>query len=59
MIISVSAHIITDMCLYKGLYGSQVVFEDIDEDRLDFVTRAAKRLNEELKCNLTITIPST
>ena len=37
-----SAHIITDMCLYKGLYGSQVVFEDIDEDRLDFVTRAAK-----------------
>ena len=50
-----SAHIITDMCLYKGLYGSQVVFEDIDEDRLDFVTRAAKKLNEELKCNLTIT----
>ena len=49
-----AAHVITDICLFKGLYGSQMVFEDIDEDRLDFVTRAAQKLNEELKCNLKI-----
>lgn len=49
-----SAHIITDMCLYKGLHGAEVVFEDIDEERLDFVTRAARKLNEELKCGLEI-----
>lgn len=49
-----SAQIITDICLFKGLYGSEMIFEDIDEDRLDFVTRAAKKLNEELKCQLEI-----
>jgi alpha-galactosidase len=47
-----SAGIVRDLCVNPGLHGSHVAFMDIDQRRLDMVTRLAERLAGELKADL-------
>ncbi|MDB5084610.1 MAG: glycoside hydrolase family 4, partial [Bacilli bacterium] len=48
-----SAGIVRDLCVNPGLQGSHVVLMDIDEKRLDMITRLAQRLTRELQAGLT------
>jgi alpha-galactosidase len=47
-----SLGLVRDLCLTGGLRGSQVVFMDIDADRLAMVTALARRYAEELGADL-------
>ncbi|MGC8618826.1 MAG: alpha-glucosidase/alpha-galactosidase [Thermoplasmata archaeon] len=44
-----SSNFVNDLCLTPDLSGSLVTFMDIDDGRLDFVTRFAKRFSSERK----------
>jgi alpha-galactosidase len=44
---------VRDLCVNPGLHGSQVTFMDIDEHRLDNISRMAQRLSSELNAGLT------
>jgi len=48
-----SASIVRDLCVCPGLHGSHVTFMDVDQQRLDRVTRLAERLSGELNADLT------
>jgi alpha-galactosidase len=47
-----SGGIVRDICVNQGLRGSHVCFMDIDEHRLEMVSRLAQRLAGELKADL-------
>jgi alpha-galactosidase len=47
-----SGNIVRDLCVNGGLHGSHVTFMDIDQRRLDMVTRMARRLSDELHAGL-------
>jgi alpha-galactosidase len=47
-----SLGLVKDLCLTESLGGSQVVFEDVDIDRLDAVHKLAVRYAEELGADL-------
>ena len=40
--------LVKDLCLTENLKGSNVHFMDIDEERLDAVTRMARRYTDEV-----------
>ena len=46
-----AATIVRDLCLTPTLYGSEVVFMDIDEDRLRAIYSLAKRYSSEVKAS--------
>jgi alpha-galactosidase len=48
-----SGGIVRDLCVNPGLQGSHVTFMDIDQHRLDMITRMGQRLADELKADLT------
>ena len=48
-----SGGIVRDLCLNDGLRGSRVTLMDVDERRLDMITRMAERLSKELNATLT------
>jgi len=48
-----SAGIVRDLCVSPGLHGSHVAFVDVDQRRLDMISRLAERLSRELSAGLT------
>ncbi|MGC9347519.1 MAG: alpha-glucosidase AglA [Anaerolineae bacterium] len=48
-----SLGLVKDLCLTESLSGSQIVFEDVDEDRLEAVHGLAERYADELGADLT------
>ena len=49
-----SAGIVRDLCVSPGLRGSHVTLMDVDERRLDMISRLAERLVSELDAGLTV-----
>jgi alpha-galactosidase len=47
-----SGGIVRDLCVNPGLQGSHITFMDIDDHRLDMVTRLAKRIAGEIGADL-------
>jgi alpha-galactosidase len=47
-----SLGLVRDLCLQESLYGSTITFMDVDQDRLDMITRLAVRYVEELGIDL-------
>ncbi|MBN1979199.1 MAG: alpha-glucosidase/alpha-galactosidase, partial [Anaerolineae bacterium] len=47
-----SLGLVKDLCLTKGLAGSQVSFMDINEERLDIIYRLGARYAEDLGADL-------
>ena len=47
-----SLGLVKDLCLTRNLTGSEVSFMDLDEDRLEAVTRMAERYTEEVGSDL-------
>ena len=47
-----SGGIVRDLCVNPGLHGCHVAFMDVDQRRLDMVTRLAERLSSELDAGL-------
>src|SRR5574338_259116 len=47
-----SLGLVRDLCLAESLRGSTVTFMDVDEGRLDLITRLAERYVEELGIDL-------
>jgi len=47
-----SGGIVRDLCVNPGLHGSHVAFMDIDQRRLEMITRMAERLSRELEAGL-------
>ena len=50
-----SLGLVKDLCLTKDLKGSEVCFMDINEERLDVITRLAQRYAEDLGSDLRFT----
>jgi alpha-galactosidase len=47
-----SLGLVRDLCLQESLYGSSVTFMDVDQARLDTITRLAERYAQELGVDL-------
>jgi alpha-galactosidase len=47
-----SLGLVRDLCLQESLYGSTVTFMDVDQPRLDTITRLAERYAQELGVDL-------
>jgi len=47
-----SLGLVRDLCLQESLYGSTVTFMDVDQVRLDTITRLASRYVQELGIDL-------
>jgi len=48
-----TGRLVVDLCLTKGLYGSEIVLMDIDKERLDMMYSLAARYAQETNANFT------